>query len=213
MLFRIPDFVPFRPVRHVSMLETKYYEDGTPEMTYGTLNGVLNGMWKEWYCNGNIFLEGWYVDGKMAGLWRMWHANGNLQSEGAQMNNQEEGLWREWHENGQLAAETFYQAGVVDGWVRKWDDSGKLIQECMYKRGSRVETEVPDSTKRHTDRNCLIYKDVPESGQKYLLCSFSEDHVMNYNFMKEFTKFSRLSAIRCVYCDHQVQQQLFEQTD
>ncbi len=40
-------------------------------------NGVPDGLWLEWYENGQKELEYSYVNGKKDGNWTVWYENGN----------------------------------------------------------------------------------------------------------------------------------------
>lgn len=64
---------------------------------------------------------------------------------------------------------------------------------------------------RYTPHEDLIFKWEIETGEKYLICSVKEDHVMNYEFMKTFSKTSDLRCIRCVYCTGEIERRVFRQ--
>ena len=43
--------------------------------------GKVNGLYREWYENGQLERECTYKDDKKAGLYRRWYKNGQLQEE------------------------------------------------------------------------------------------------------------------------------------
>ena len=100
----------------------------------------------------------------------------------------EEGVWRTWYYSGNLWSEGGYKDGRKEGVWKYWFENGKLQSE-------------------------KIYKEPPTPGQRYLVCSFSEDHIMNHGFMVEFKKTGDLAHIRCVYCQHPVKSEIHEQIE
>jgi hypothetical protein len=58
----------------------------------------------------------------------------------------------------------------------------------------------------------LIYRSIPETGSKYLVCSIKPDeHVMSYDFMCNFNNTSDLNNITCVCCSNNVNDEIYEQ--
>jgi hypothetical protein len=154
--------------------------------------------------------EGCYNQGKTDGLWKFWHANGQLESKGVYKDDNNEGIWREWHVNGQLCSEGDYKDGKKEGIWREWHVNGQFKSERTYRDGIEVTPE-PECLDRKTSSECLIYKEVPTPGTKYLLCEFSEEHVMDYNFMEGFKKTANLTEIKCMYCNHPVKPEVYKQ--
>ena len=70
-----------------------------------------NGEYKEWYENGQLYVECVYKDDKI------------------------EGEYKEWYENGQLYAECVYKNGIFDGEYKEWYENGKLRVWRIYKDG------------------------------------------------------------------------------
>jgi antitoxin component YwqK of YwqJK toxin-antitoxin module len=72
------------------------------------------------------------------GIYREWYPNGNLKEKykyvllnrhgGRYMH----GLYQSWYKNGQIAVHQRYSGGSLIGLSRKWDESGKLIAEVFY---------------------------------------------------------------------------------
>ena len=54
------------------------------------------------YDNGQLRLEGYYVNGQKQGAFRWWHPSGQLGSEEFFVANIKDGLSRMWHANGQI---------------------------------------------------------------------------------------------------------------
>ena len=101
------------------------------------IEGKREGVWREWYKNGQLQLEAQYKNGESEGLYRYWHENGQLNAEYQNKNGKPEGLYRHWHKNGQLSQEGQYKNGEKQGIYRSWNENGQLTQEGQYKNGEK----------------------------------------------------------------------------
>jgi hypothetical protein len=91
----------------------------------------------------------------------------------------------------------------VDGPAVEWTDGAKE----WWVNGVRVDppqTLRPEQ-QRHTDKECLVYHEIPTPGQKYRMCSFSEEHVFT---LEGLTGFQR---DRCLYCQHPLIEEVYIQ--
>lgn len=66
-------------------------------------------------------------------------------------------------------------------------------------------------TPKHTDHEDLIYKTEFEPGEKYVECSFTDEHVTNYEFIKSFQKTDIPSKMKCPYCTNNIKEDIYEQ--
>jgi antitoxin component YwqK of YwqJK toxin-antitoxin module len=55
--------------------------NGNPWSLHTYTNDTLDGPYKTWHENGNLFIEGQYVKGQKAGNWRFFNQNGELDKE------------------------------------------------------------------------------------------------------------------------------------
>lgn len=69
------------------------------------------------------------------GLFQEFYRDGQLASEGGFVDDLEEGRWREYHPNGQLAAEGCYSAGKEHGVWRFWTETGEEEREGQFEFG------------------------------------------------------------------------------
>lgn len=69
---------------------------------------IREGSFVEYYQNGNMCSEGYFIDGL------------------------EDGYWKDYHENGILAAEGYYSKGKETGTWRFFDDQANLETEEKY---------------------------------------------------------------------------------
>lgn len=120
--------------------------------------GRKQGHWKVYDTNGNIKLEGNYVNGKPIGLFKffypdghkkalinnldsgkvtyatLFHENGNLMAKGKYLKQQKDSLWQYFdQENGKLLSEEFYSDGKKQGIVKTYYPSGEVAEEVTYK--------------------------------------------------------------------------------
>jgi hypothetical protein len=76
---------------------------------------------------------------------------------------------------------------------------------------TKREVKPPVIEKKQTTGECLIYKTDFEPGQRYLMCSNRDDHVMDHEFMTKFKQTDILRNIKCLYCSHNVVEKIYEQ--
>ena len=75
----------------------KFRYDGKLNYECSYNNGEKNGLYKEWYSNGNQKkVEGSYEDGEKNGLIREWYSSGNQKFEGSYKDGEKDGLFMEW---------------------------------------------------------------------------------------------------------------------
>lgn len=70
---------------------------------------IRQGLFCEYYPNGNLASEGMYVDGLEEGMWKDYHENGQLAAEGYYVHGKEKGLWRFYDEQGNFEEEETYE--------------------------------------------------------------------------------------------------------
>lgn len=78
------------------------------------------------YDNGQLRLEGHYVNGQKQGAFRWWHPSGQLGSEEFFVANTKDGLSRMWHANGQIKQQGEYKNGALKGRMKYWEQDGSV---------------------------------------------------------------------------------------
>ena len=91
-----------------------------------------NGIWEEYYSNGNLESKGVYIDGKEDGLWQEYYENSQLKRKTIYKNGVEDGLWLQYHSNGQLWSKGHYTDGRMIGEWNYSDEKGKLLLTDNY---------------------------------------------------------------------------------
>ncbi|MDB3905272.1 hypothetical protein N9335_02210 [Crocinitomicaceae bacterium] len=108
-----------------------YCRDGKIEILTNYKNGNEDGLYRQWYKNGQLSSEYNNKEGFPEGLGRSWYENGQLQSENNFTTNVFEGFSREWHKNGQLKHEYIRKEGkpIIE---TCWDEDGNKIECLVY---------------------------------------------------------------------------------
>ena len=80
------------------------------------------------FCrNGKVTSFTTFKDGLVNGLTRWWWNNGNIQYEAFEIDGLLDGICREWYENGQLANSANYENGIIVS-EECWDEDGNKIK-------------------------------------------------------------------------------------
>ena len=90
-----------------------------------------NGKGKEYYENGNVKLEGEYLNDELNGKVKKYYENGILKFEGEYLNDNANGLCKGYHTNGNINFEIEY-ANDIPGYGRVYDNSGRIIYEGIH---------------------------------------------------------------------------------
>lgn len=128
---------------------------------------VKNGLWREWYPNGQMSLQrsyyynrldgtviGWHENGRKElegkfksgmpdGKWTWWYDNENRLMEGNWRTGLKHGLWTWWYDNGRKEMEGKYKRGEADGEWNYWDRSGEWLKKEVYRDGRLVKKDTP----------------------------------------------------------------------
>jgi len=102
-------------------------EEGNLKKVYSgnLLNGKYDGLWTNWYENGQKSGEFNYKDGKLDGLGTIWYENGLKMLEGTYMDGSSDGLWTKWYKNGQKKEERTYKNGKIIS-KKEWNEDGSI---------------------------------------------------------------------------------------
>ena len=118
------------------------------------INGLIDGIYKEWYPNGILKYEGTFVNGQRQGLFHSWYPSGKKKNERKYKNNVLDSISVSFFENGMMKKKhnhdtdlalvwdytdfpntliTFHeQFGKLNGLYTKWDNYGRKIEEGYY---------------------------------------------------------------------------------
>ncbi len=95
-----------------------------------------DGKYREYFPNGQIFVEGQYKRGRQHGEWTFYYDNGKVNRKAKFVDGQPEGPREIFRADGTLLAKRSYNHGLRDGeWVA-YDPTGKIpLSEEHYKKG------------------------------------------------------------------------------
>ena len=112
-------------------------------------SGINEGLYREYYSNGNLKIEGDYNSGLQNGPWVYYHENGKIKAKGNFINgdgsdlgdtgiprNNRNGEWYFYQDNGIISSVTNWKNGMIHGQGKVfYKSSGKIHQESTYVNG------------------------------------------------------------------------------
>ena len=131
-------------------------------------SGVKNGVHKEFFNNGNIKIDGQYINGDKSGLWieyfreggtmRMfyakenrkdgsiseWYKNGEKKLHGKYFQGRKQGLWTAWYPNGVKESVITYNQGEQEGVFSYFYDNGNKKSEGIVSYKGQKEQRCWD---------------------------------------------------------------------
>lgn len=78
-------------------------------------NGLRQGLWREYYPNEQLKLEGHYQNDIKEGLWRYWYNNEHVGFMCYYIHGRTWGLCRHWMTNGDLWVDSYVEDGISQG--------------------------------------------------------------------------------------------------
>lgn len=142
-----PSLPPPKFVRRKEV--TAQFPDKTPQSiwqvkVFSDNSEVKDGPYKEFYPDGNKFVEGRYVDGQKEGDWTFWGKNGKLLKTEKYRDGKLDGAWTLFREDGSKERDVSFKAGKREGkWVF-YDAAGKNspVEQHEYKASDRDGTWI-----------------------------------------------------------------------
>jgi antitoxin component YwqK of YwqJK toxin-antitoxin module len=132
--------------------------------------GLLYSGWgKEMYANGKICRLGQFVDGNKEGIWAEWYYDGQQEMQSIIKEGKKNGLHTTWFENGQKRLEANYKAGKKDGLSTEW------YENAQKKSGERFTMDklVSSVVWKPNGEKCPVTK--IESGNGVRVDAYYED--------------------------------------
>jgi len=114
------------------------FPDGKPKLYREEVNGLAEGLWLEWYANGELRYRASWKEGMGYGLWEYFYENGSLRSRSVYVADQPTGIYREYHPNGQVEVETVYVEGRKHGLEITYSPDGTELARKSWREGVRV---------------------------------------------------------------------------
>ncbi len=98
--------------------------------------GRQQGIWKEYHSNGELKMQGEYLNGTRIGDWVFYHPNKKIEQKGKyDKRGKAQGAWKWFYESGNLLREENYRNDLEDGTMIEYSDSGKVITKGDFMDG------------------------------------------------------------------------------
>lgn len=118
------------------MSEKNYYENGKLKSeSEKNDNGKLEGIYREYFENGQLKLECSYKNGELDGISKEYYKNNKLSCEYHFKDGKLDGLCKEYYESGKIKEEYYCKDGKFEGTYKKYYTNGKEKSEYNYKNG------------------------------------------------------------------------------
>ena len=94
--------------------------------------GKIEGIYKEYYYNGEIWQKVNYINNLKEGVYKTYYISGQLYEEVNYINGKREGIYKAYHRNGQTFGECNYIDDKVEGKHIQYFASGNIENESNY---------------------------------------------------------------------------------
>lgn len=135
----------------------------------------MEGEYKWWHENGNLWVHACKIDGKLEGECKEWHDNGQLMTCSFYRDGKIEGKYETYYENGSPQLREFYKQGIREGKVINWNNDGYPRSQKFYQAG-KLEGEMK--------LNNLLYHYYCHAG--YILSQNFDKKKMTFLKVKKF---------------------------
>jgi antitoxin component YwqK of YwqJK toxin-antitoxin module len=106
-------------------------------------NGSSNGLIKEYYDDGSVKEEVFFVNGVKEGSHEIWYANGQISKSGSMKSDCWHGKYQEWYENGSLKLSGHYMDGQQEGQWVFFDKEGNSLPNLNFENGTETPRKLP----------------------------------------------------------------------
>jgi antitoxin component YwqK of YwqJK toxin-antitoxin module len=113
------------------------YSNGQRAFLTPMQDGIVDGVIKSWFENGQISTEGYSYDMKYDGIVSDWDENGQLVEMAHYSKGILSGLYREWYSNGNSKTDCYYSSGKIEGEYTSWIEDGSQDSEGTYLQGEK----------------------------------------------------------------------------
>ncbi len=114
---------------------------------YEVVNGVKQGIFKIFYEDGTIQMNGTMDKNKNVGKWQYFYRDGSLESEGIFVNDFPEGKWTWYYKNGNKKEEGSFKRGIRVGEWKFYNEEGRLDSSGFFELKDSISANL-DSLKQ-----------------------------------------------------------------
>jgi antitoxin component YwqK of YwqJK toxin-antitoxin module len=123
-------------------IQRTYYHNGRPDQEVPFVDGIINGIIREWHKSGALAREVPMKDGHRHGVCKQWDNKGELL--GTFEMRMGTGTSKQWYPSGQLQFEASVVNEEFNGRLRQWSDRGQLIEEAFFLDNKKVSKSAYD---------------------------------------------------------------------
>ena len=124
-----------------SYLLRNYFYNGQIAEEGIIINGVVDGVKKQWHSNGKLYIRQAFRCGIPNGSREVWGEHGKIIEESIHVNGRLHGVCRKFDHSGQILLETHYEYGLPHGKNRIWFPNGQVRHEEFFCKGFRNSTQ------------------------------------------------------------------------
>ncbi|OGF47856.1 MAG: hypothetical protein A2452_12160 [Candidatus Firestonebacteria bacterium RIFOXYC2_FULL_39_67] len=121
----------------------EYYESGELYIEWNYKNNKKDGLSKAYYKDGKVSGEWNYKNGESNGFSKSYYENGTLKYESSFSDGKRDGSDKEYYKNGQLKREANYAKNELDV-VKAYFKDGKIRSISTYKNGNPFNDKIYD---------------------------------------------------------------------
>jgi len=118
-------------------------------------DGKLNGTEQKFYPDGRVAEEINWKNGLKNGVWKQFFRNGQLKSTATYVNDKLDGEFMTYFSDGTKHVEGVYRQDIPDGEWKRYDEKGKLLSTIRYAGGTITNPEEVEAAEREFFRKVL----------------------------------------------------------
>lgn len=111
------------------------------KIEFEVVDGFKHGMFRTYYENGNLEMEGFINQNKNDSLWKYYYPEGQIESEGYFVNDKADGKWVWYYPSGKVRERAEYKKAKRNGKLIMYDEDGKIVSEKIFNDGIEVTSE------------------------------------------------------------------------
>ena len=113
-----------------------FWDEGTAQKEYGVANGLRDGLWVEWYQNGQKLKEVHWKEGKKVDRSIWWYQNGRKWKE-VYFDEGGKYLVSEFYEDGPKLKDVSWKNNKMNGPYKVYYENGHVLREVNYLEGKK----------------------------------------------------------------------------
>ncbi|MDR1758434.1 MAG: toxin-antitoxin system YwqK family antitoxin [Bacteroidales bacterium] len=148
-------------------------------------NGKKEGKAIQYFFNGHIEMESFYLHDSLHGLETIYDKDGQKLSEVSYVHGKKDGIYRSWYANNVLHVDGRYKQDLFDGEWHIFDERGLLVGEGTFNmgKGQQITYDLNGNLKYMTtyDNNMKNGQEVhfTPKGDTLKVIFFQDDHIMS----------------------------------